>query len=130
MEREKTIGYGTARAFLVCDDSFEELEPLFVKFLWKEGFKIAWHKGQYAHCPWMYINISRKQYAYGMPGVNIVDAIGNHAITLEEFKTIYDIYKKYEGKDRFVFHKERFDYDKNPDAPKRVKFHEVYTRLV
>lgn len=46
-----------------------------------------------------------------MPGVCLAQPIGNHAITLEEFITIYDIYKKYEGKDVFVFHSERFDYD-------------------
>ena len=44
-----------------------------------------------------------------MPGIAIVYVIGEHAITLDEFKTIYAIYKKYEGKELFTFHKERFD---------------------
>ena len=57
----------------------------------------------------MYIDITRKLYAYGMPGIAIVYVIGEHAITLDEFKTIYAIYKKYEGKELFTFHKERFD---------------------
>lgn len=42
-------------------------------------------------------------------GGDIVPSIGEHAITLDEFKTIYAIYKKYEGKEIFTFHKERFD---------------------
>ena len=46
-----------------------------------------------------------------MLGVNIVNPIGNHAITIKEFKIIYYIYKKYNNKDLFVFNKERFDYD-------------------
>jgi hypothetical protein len=47
-----------------------------------------------------------------MPGVELVGAIGSHAINIDEFMTIYNIYKKYENKELFVFHEERFDYDK------------------
>ena len=36
----------------------------------------------------MYIDITRKLYAYGMPGIAIVSVIGEHAITLDEFKMI------------------------------------------
>jgi hypothetical protein len=46
-----------------------------------------------------------------MPGVCLAQPIGNHAITIDEFQTIYAIYKKYDGKDLFVFNDERFDYD-------------------
>ena len=52
-----------------------------------------------------------RQYAYGMPGVSLALPIGNHAITIDEFKTIYAIFKKYEGKELFTFSNERFDYD-------------------
>ena len=68
------------------------------------------HHGNYG-CWWIHVNITRKMYAYGMPGVSIARPIGNHAITIEEFKTIYQIYRKYEGKDLFVFNNRRFDYD-------------------
>ena len=109
MEEEKWINKGHVRAFLVCDKSFLESDAPFVQWLRKEGFRIGWCKGHYSNCPWMYINITRKLYAHGMPGVAIVPSIGEHAITLDEFKTIYAIYKKYEGKEIFTFHKERFD---------------------
>ena len=46
-----------------------------------------------------------------MPGVSLALPIGNHAITIDEFKTIYAIFKKYEGKELFTFSNERFDYD-------------------
>ncbi len=107
------IAKGDPDAFLVCNMAFNDYmtESPFVKWLRSEGFVYGWHKGNYGICPWMFINITRKLFAYGMPGYKIVDPIGNHAITVEEFKTIYEIYKKYEGKDLFVFHKERFDYD-------------------
>ena len=38
-----------------------------------------------------------------MPGIKIVQPVGNHAITVDDFKTIYGIYKKYEGLGLFVF---------------------------
>lgn len=38
--------------------------------------------------------------------------IGNHAITISEFLSIYSIFKEYEGKELFTFHSERFDYDR------------------
>ena len=59
----------------------------------------------------LHVVFTRKLFSYGMPGVAKAGVIGDHAITVDEFKTIYAIYKKYEGKDLFVFHSERFDYD-------------------
>ena len=40
-----------------------------------------------------------------MPGVEIVKALGNHAITIDEFKKIYAIYEKYEGLGQMEFNK-------------------------
>ena len=88
MEEEKWINKGHVRAFLVCDKSFLEFDAPFVQWLREEGFKIGWCKGHYSNCPWMYIDITRKLYAYGMPGIAIVSVIGEHAITLDEFKMI------------------------------------------
>ena len=75
-----------------------------------EDFTFGGYHGNYG-CWWVHINITRKQYAYGMPGVSLALPIGNHAITIDEFKTIYAIFKKYEGKELFTFSNERFDYD-------------------
>lgn len=109
----KSIARVDPDAFLVCNMAFEDYttKSPFVKWLESEGFVYGWYKGNYGNCPWIFVNITRKLYAYGMPGIKIVEPIGNHAITVEEFETIYEIYKKYEGKELFVFHKDRFDYD-------------------
>ena len=105
------IGSGKTEAFLVCDKSLEKCDAPFLIWLRDEGFTFGGYHGNYG-CWWVYINITRKQYAYGMPGVSLAQPIGNHAITIEEFQTIYAIYKKYDGKELFVFHVDRFDYDR------------------
>ena len=111
MEERKSITAGKNNAFLVCHKSFTETDSEFVRWLRSEGFHLGDHHGNFGNCPWMYVDISQKLYAYGMPGINMMAVIGNHAITLEEFRTIYEIYRKYKGKEVFVFHAERFDYD-------------------
>ncbi len=83
-------------AFVVYDKQFYDWDSQIFEWLKKEGFAYAWHKGNFG-CPWAFINITHKIFACGMPGVEITKATGNHAITLDEFMIIYDIYKKYEG---------------------------------
>ena len=101
---------GKTECFLVCDESLKSIHAPFMDWLREEGFKFAGYHGNYG-CWWVYVNITRKQYAYGMPGIALVKPIGNHAITIQDFKQIYSVYKKYEGKDLFVFHSKRFDLD-------------------
>ena len=110
-EKKLHIGQGKVEVFLVCDRSLEDIHSPFYEWLQSEGFCFSGYHGNYG-CWWAYVNITRKEYAYGMPGVSLARVLGNHAITIDEFFTIYSIYKKYEGKDLFVFHSERFDYDK------------------
>ena len=110
-EEKKHIYEGKTEAFLVCDKALGNNESPFFKWLREEGFTFGGRKGNFG-CPWAYVNITRKQYAYGMLGVGLVQPIGDHAITISEFQMIYSIYKKYEGKELFVFNKERFDYDR------------------
>ena len=113
MEEENLrIGAGRTEAFLICDKSLKEFEAPFYEWLREEGFKFIGYHGNYGCCPWAYVNITRKGYAYGMPGMSLVQPIGNHAITIEEFMTIYNIYKKYDGKEVFIFHSNHFDYDR------------------
>ena len=100
---ENRIYYGKPTAFLVYDSSIAQFNAPFIKWLCKEGFTPGDHHGNFG-CPWVHINISRKLYAYGLPGVMMVAPLGNHAITIEEFQTIYSIYKKYEEKQLFAFH--------------------------
>ena len=89
-------------AFLVKDDSLCVAESEFVRWMRAEGFRPAYFKGCWG-CSWMFVSITTKRYAYGMPGIKIVMPTGNHAVTLNEFMTIYQIYKKYEGLGPLVF---------------------------
>lgn len=109
-EKELRISQGKPEAFLVCDRSLESIHSPFYSWIRDEGFSFAGHHGNYG-CYWAYVNITRKQYAYGMPGVSLVQPIGNHAITINEFMTIYRIYEKYQGKSPLVFHTVNCDYD-------------------
>ena len=111
-EKKLHIGQGKATAFLICDNSLKNIDAPFFKWLRDEGFTFGGYHGNYG-CPWVHVNITRKQYAYGMPGVAFAVPLGNHAITMDEFMTIYEIYKKYDGQELFTFHSERFDYDRN-----------------
>lgn len=116
MEEETLkIFQGKTEAFLICDKSFEDNYAPFLVWLRGEGFKLGHSHGNYGCC-WIHVNITRKQYAYGMPGVALVKPIGNHAITIEEFYTIYNIFKKYVGKNLFSFHGGRFDFDEEEDS--------------
>lgn len=98
----KRISQLHGESFLVCDKTFKEPDSPFVEWLRNEGFTYGWYKGNYGICDWAFINITSKQYAYGMPGIQITVPTGNHAITLDEFMTIYNIYRKYDGKELFA----------------------------
>ncbi|MCR5454882.1 MAG: hypothetical protein K6F33_07850 [Bacteroidales bacterium] len=93
---ETNISNIEPEAFLIKDDSLKKTDAPFYKWLDKHNFKYAWHKGHYG-CEWVFVNITHKLYAYGMPGVEIIKSIGNHAITIDEFMIIYEIYEKYSG---------------------------------
>lgn len=98
---------GTAY-FLVYDESIKNLgvgeNCEFYNWLKAENFTCTdISKGFWMGVGWIYININSKLYAAGMPGIKVVEPVGNHAITIEEFKAIYEVYKKYEGKQVFEF---------------------------
>lgn len=105
---QKLKQYG---CFLVCDNNFTNYDTDVFRWLKAEGFRPASFSGNWG-CNWAFINMYNKVYALGRPGIGYAAAINDHAITIDEFKVIYDIYKKYAGKELFVFYKERFDYNK------------------
>ncbi len=74
-----------------------------IHFLKAEGFRCA---AGYWGCPWYFVDIGQKMFKPGRPGVSYGKVIGNHAITFDEFKSIYEIYKKYDGLDPLRFDKE------------------------
>ena len=81
-------------AFLVYGDDLGKQESMFINFLRAEGFQC---KYEFWDCPWVWVNIDTKVYGRGRPGVAYAGIIGGHAITIDEFMSIYDIYKKYSG---------------------------------
>ena len=94
-------------ALLVRDKSLRNIEAPFFTWLRENGFTHGMaDRGHYDICDWVYVNITYKEYAYGMPGYEVVTTTGKHAITLEDFYTIYGIYTKYQGLDPLVFTKE------------------------
>ena len=98
MDEEKlSISKLPAESFLIKDESLQDIDAPFLVWLRENGFKLGFSKGHYSVCDWVFVNITHKLYAYGMPGVKIVNPIGNHGITVDEFYTIYNIYSKYSG---------------------------------
>lgn len=97
------ISFGSA-AVLVYDERLKAgYESDFYKWLTGNGFK-SWGKhGFFGSCPWIYVNLNNKVYAFGMPGIKITQEFGNHAVTIEEFVEIYNIFEKYQGKKPLEF---------------------------
>lgn len=85
-------------AFVVRDRSLKDIDAPFFKWLEENGFKKGFKKGHFG-CDWVFVSITHKLFAYGMPGVAIVKETGGHAITLEEFFEVWKIFAKYEGLD-------------------------------
>ena len=47
---------------------------------------------------WIYINMVTKTFRYGTIGIAVIpEVIGNHTISVDDFITIANIYKKYEN---------------------------------
>ena len=93
-----SIGDGSA-AIVVYDKSLENNpDAEFYNWLKVEGFTMWEHsKGFYNGVCWIYVNINSKLIARGMPGIPVTKTLGDHAVTIDEFKAIYNIFKNYEG---------------------------------
>ena len=91
--RSLQLGY-TRECFLVSGEDLGHKNSEFIAFLRNEGFQC---KYGFWDCSWVWVNIDSKVYGRGRPGVAYVGVIGGHAITISEFMTIYNIYKKYQG---------------------------------
>lgn len=95
---EKRIS-DNASCFLIKDErlkSYRTSEAIYA-YLREEGFNAQ--KGGYfiEGIDWLYINIYSKVYTKGRVGIGLTNVVGDHAITFDEFKTIYGIFKKYEN---------------------------------
>lgn len=96
--RKDSISAGSS-CFLVKDASFCSENAPFLAWLEMEGFRRAkLSVGSDHGITWFFINLNSKLYCRGKCGVRIAQVVADHAITTDEFITIYQIYKKYEGK--------------------------------
>ncbi|MGM9972684.1 MAG: hypothetical protein ACI33K_01395 [Clostridiaceae bacterium] len=101
-KQEPRMSDGTATV-LVYDKSIG-MDCEFEKWLIQEGFSYwRYSKGWYDTDCCMSINLNNKLIARGMPGKKITEPLCHHAITIEEFKTIYAIFKKYKGMNPLQF---------------------------
>ena len=91
------------QAFLVYDENLKNLETCeFHSWLKEEAFAVDTNnlKAGYPYwgCAWVYIDLKKKTFSFGMPGVELFEPIGGHAITVEEFKLLFKIFEKYREK--------------------------------
>lgn len=98
------ISQGTA-AFLVASEK-QDIES-FADYLLSMGYKYAtFPKGKSQGVNWIYINMNSKLIHWGLAGFPVTEAVGDHAITIEEFLTIHRIYQKYTDLPPLVFIRE------------------------
>lgn len=90
------ISAGTA-AILIREPGLQENSD-FLSWLHTEGFRYwSYSKGWYPNTDWIYVNLNSKLIARGMPGIRVTQELGNHAVSIDEFKQIYNIFAKYDG---------------------------------
>ena len=99
MIQRKTYGSGMGAGkavILVKEPGLGKMDHPFWAWLREEGFQLwPWH-GDYG-CDWVFINLDSMTFAPGMPGIKVVSAIREHAVTIDEFRVIWGIFGKYEG---------------------------------
>ena len=86
-----------AATFYIYDKALthKDNDP-FIRWLKSEGFTLQ----NYGHPTTehgLYINVKSKVYNWGMGGVSLSYILFDHAIHMDEFKQIYNIFKRYEG---------------------------------
>lgn len=123
------ISKGPSECFLIFDNDLG-MKTTFFKYLRSEGFSPADPNpgdGGSKHC---YVNITRRQYAYGKAGVQLGLPIGNASITIREFRTIWNIYKKHlKAGECFDHRDEPYIYQSKTVREHREKYEEERRRL-
>lgn len=130
------IGSGKT-VILVYDNELKKCHDAdFYKYLF-DNYKNVSNKGICSSAPWVYVNIKDKTFFPAIPGINVTEALNEHAVTINEFYSILEqyekdnenfdtsrevkeIYLKYAGKDPFVFFKKRFDCDEGAEEEKKL----------
>ena len=101
-----------------------------LEYLEDNGIAHKPHKAyKYGTTKWVFANLNGRTYTRGVGGIQTGRPLNGHAITFDEFKLIFDVYEKYgegnaldkivedvyakyDGKEIFTFHSERFDLEK------------------
>ena len=116
-KEEKTISAGGS-CFLIKDKRLLTGwgSPVY-RWLWNHGF-VSWgKKGVSQGVDWVFVNLYSKVFAPGLRGYRVTSVVCEHAITLEEFEVIYNIFKKYEGLDVLMMtNEEQEEHDKKWNA--------------
>ena len=125
MENEKT--YDTEKKDILI---FDWRIGRVLEFLEDNEFTHKPHRAyKYGCTNWVFVNLADMTYTRGVGGIQTGRPLKNHAITFGEFKylldvyneygegeildkIVEDVYKKYDGKEIFTFHSERFDLEK------------------
>lgn len=94
-----SIRAGSA-AFLVKGPEVAGQDSPFLTWLQERGYSSWKYSKGYTDITWVWVNLSSKNYARGIPGIRLTREIGDHAITVEEFKMILAFFDKYTGKER------------------------------
>lgn len=106
LKKEKKISTGGS-CFLIKDANLLKGwgSPVY-KWLYDKGF-VSWGtRGIYKGVDWVFVNPYSKVFAPGLRGYKVTSVVCDHAVTLEEFEVIYNIFKKYEGLDVLMMNKE------------------------
>ena len=125
MEKEKK--YDTEkRDILIFDWRIERV----LDYLEDNEFTHKPHRAYKHGCTnWVFANLAKRTYTRGVGGIQTGRPLKNHAVTFEDFNYLLDVYNeygegkifdeivenvyaKYEGKEIFTFHSERFDLEK------------------
>ena len=74
----------------------------FYNYLEKNKFRLCFDKKDVKDYletfKFLWININSKRIHHGLIGCQLCEPLGNHAVTIDEFKTIYEIFIKYQNK--------------------------------
>lgn len=93
---ENQLKTGSA-TFLIIDPALEHKDDdPFILWLKEEGFK----RQMFGHATAshsLYVNVNSKVFNWAMAGESLASVVFDHAIHIDEFKTIYNIFKQYEG---------------------------------
>ncbi len=88
-----TQGSSTILVSILNIDKKEKIE--FLNYLQKNGFNIGLANEVIEKCNFLWVNINTRKAFHGLIGCPLCEPLGNQAITIKEFKTIFEIYRNY-----------------------------------